>query len=131
MRTLVLDTHALVWFLQNSVRLPVRAKKAIASDQNFKLIPFIAICEIHYLSSRGRFSLSAEVVVAHLVNAAHFEIVPHAVNQLQYMMSGLEMHDSLIVATAKEAEVRNEQKVLLVSKDGEILQKSGLDVLWD
>jgi PIN domain nuclease of toxin-antitoxin system len=52
----IVDTHALIWFLEGNPRLGIRAK-AILSDLSSELIlPAIALAESVWIVSRGKTS---------------------------------------------------------------------------
>jgi len=54
-KTFVVDTHALIWFISRDPRLGNRAR-AILRDPDVRLIiPAIVLAEIKYLAYRDRF----------------------------------------------------------------------------
>lgn len=130
MKALVLDTHALVWFLQKDLRLPLSAQKAILDKANLKFVPFIAICEIHYLHARGRFPLSSLELQNHLDSVSDFEVISHGMELLPHLLCELEIHDALIVASAYMLRDSREMNVKIVSKDRTIAQHSKVPVIW-
>lgn len=56
MRTFVVDTHALVWFLARDARLSERARTVLQDPAVRLIIPAIVLAEIKYLGSKGRFA---------------------------------------------------------------------------
>ena len=127
----ILDTHTLVWFLQKDKNLSKKALKLILKADVTKVIPFIVLCEIHYLHARGRFATSAQEVMLKLHEVDHFEISSHTANQVPYLMPELEIHDALIVGTALSYRESNSGDVVIVSRDKEIKNFSPLPVIWD
>lgn len=131
MRILILDTHTLVWFLQKDKRLSPKALKLLVNDSDKKIIPFIVLCEIHYLHAKSRFNLTAKQVVDIINQTKNFEIVSQSVDLVPHLMNELEIHDALIVATALFKENQESNPVIIVSKDHLIHQHSPLEVVWD
>ncbi|MEZ4662681.1 MAG: PIN domain-containing protein [Caldilineaceae bacterium] len=50
----ILDTHALVWYLEGSPRLGQQAKSAMEADDSDLVLPLIALSEATFLIERGR-----------------------------------------------------------------------------
>lgn len=131
MKTCILDTHTLVWFLQKDKRLSSKALKLLVNDSDKKIIPFIVLCEIHYLHAKSRFNLTAKQVVDIVNQTKNFEIANQSVDLVPYLMDELEIHDALIVATALLKKEQESYQVIIVSKDHLIHQHSPLEVVWD
>ena len=130
MKSVVLDTHTLVWFLQKDKALPSNVLKFILRDDILKVIPFIVICEVHYLHAHGRFPTSAQEVTLKIREAENFEVAPHTEEQLPHLLSDLGIHDALIVATALVHQEKG-QEVIILSRDEAIKKHSSLPVIWD
>ena len=130
MKSAILDTHTLVWFLQKDPRLPKKALKLILRSDVLKKIPFIVICEIHYLHARGRFPISIQDVTALLKETDDFEIASHTEEQMPHLFSDLEIHDALIVATAL-AYQEGDHDVVILSRDDQIKKHSPVPVVWN
>ena len=64
MRTFVVDTHALVWFLSRDSRLSEKARSIFRDPTVRLIIPAIVLAEIKYLSSKGRFLQTLDDVLA-------------------------------------------------------------------
>jgi len=54
----VIDTHALVWFLEGNEKLGRKALKVFRDSTEKLIIPSIVLAEIKYLSYKGRTRLS-------------------------------------------------------------------------
>jgi PIN domain nuclease of toxin-antitoxin system len=50
----VVDTHALVWFLEKNPRLSTAARNALRDPSAKIVVPTIVLAEIHFLHARGR-----------------------------------------------------------------------------
>jgi PIN domain nuclease of toxin-antitoxin system len=53
----VLDTHALVWYLEGSPRLSINAKAVIDAPDNQLVLPLIGLTEAVFIIGRGRTSI--------------------------------------------------------------------------
>lgn len=65
----VLDTHAVVWFLEGSSRLGAAAKVAMSSPKADLVIPTIVLVEAGFLYSKKRTSVDVSAV-QHALGAA-------------------------------------------------------------
>lgn len=131
MSILVLDTHALVWFLQKDARLTLPARQAILDSRFRKMIPFLVCCEIHYLHAKEKFPLSAIDVLEIIRQTGDFELASHTEDQVGHLKSELDIHDAVIVATACALQESGKNKVHIVSKDEKIRAHSPVPILWD
>ena len=59
----IVDTHSLVWFLEDSPRLGTRAKVALQAKNSLLGIPSIVLVEVKYLSTKGRVESSFQKIV--------------------------------------------------------------------
>ena len=75
---LLLDTHALIWWLAGSDRLPVAAQRAIADDENDKLISAASAWEITTKVRLGKLPGAEEFAedVAGAIAGEGFEALP-------------------------------------------------------
>lgn len=125
----VTDTHALVWYFQADRRLGVNALKAFEQTlhKGKIIVPTVVLAELMYIARRGRISLSFNETLAIINECKNFEITPLDLETLviaDRIEANLEMHDRLIVATAKKF------RVSLLTKD-EVIQSSGvIKTVW-
>lgn len=100
MKTFVLDTHALVWFLSRDHRLSDTVA-AIMRDPDVQLIvPAIVLAEVKHLGYRGRFEQTLENVLAVLSDDPRCIVQVIDLAVVRASPASLEIHDSLIVGTA-------------------------------
>ena len=57
----LLDTHTLIWFLENDPRLSTKSKKLIEDMYNDIFVSILSLWEINIKISIGRLSLSQSV----------------------------------------------------------------------
>lgn len=133
MTNAVTDTHALIWYLENSPRLSSAANKLFdACDQGESIIyvPTICLVEIIYLQEKGRISANLKqqfdnelkrgesgLVIIDLTS----EVVDELSNIPRTAVS--ELPDRIIAATALHLGVP------LISRD-QVMQQAGLTVIW-
>jgi PIN domain nuclease of toxin-antitoxin system len=103
---LLLDTHALLWFLANDARLSGAAKTAIEDLVNERWLSPISLLEIAIKVRIGKLSLPATFAVMFPADLATTDIhlVPLEVDHIE-LLTSLTLHhkdpfDRLIAATA-------------------------------
>lgn len=129
----VVDTHALVWFLEGNPRLGVRAR-AVLEDQNSELVlPVVALAEACWMIEHGRTSIPMiddflETITAdpRIVVAPFDRIV---LDKTLPLTTIAEMHDRQIVATALLLSDQGEI-VAVLTKDTNIRNSGLVSVIW-
>jgi PIN domain nuclease of toxin-antitoxin system len=133
MSSVVVDTHAFVWYLLRSPRLSARAletmQAAVAAGHPI-LVPAICLVEIVYLVEKGRIPAAdwQKLDEALLRPDSAVHVVPLSESIARRVAhipreSVPDMPDRIIAATALQLAVP------LVSRDAKI-QASGIDVIW-
>ena len=127
MKTFVVDTHTLVWFLSGSLRLS-RAAHTILRDPTVRLIiPAIVLAEIKYLGNRGRFAQTLDDVLRVIGTDPRCLVYPIDLGVVQRAPAALDIHDGLIVGTA----LAQSTAVEGILTCDEAVTKSGLvPVIW-
>src|SRR3712207_6296332 len=69
--TYVVDTHALVWFLESSPRLSTAAQNALTDRTTQVVVPTIVLAEITFLYARQRITIDLPHVLTHIASAAN------------------------------------------------------------
>ena len=96
MKEVVVDTHALIWFLEDHPRLPGKAKLVLADEQSKLLIPVIVLCELlYYLKKQGRQAIFPEIF-QQLEKDSRVLLLPLTPQHTLQMRVDLEMHDAII-----------------------------------
>lgn len=125
---LLIDTHALIWFLNGDEQLSKKAKYAIEEDSNNKIVSIASIWEIAIKVSlkRLKFAHGFEQFLT-LIEDNGFEILPisfeHAV-----ILSNLEFihrdpFDRLLIAQCKS------EGLSIISKD-ELIGQYNIPLIW-
>lgn len=76
--TLLLDTHALLWFLKDDLQLSASAKGAIEHSANRKMISIVSCWEIAIKAGLGKLKLGepAAVLLSREIPANSFDLLP-------------------------------------------------------
>jgi PIN domain nuclease of toxin-antitoxin system len=99
-KTFVVDTHVLVWFLSSSPRLSATALTILRDPTVRLIIPAIVLAEIKYLSGRGRFAQTLDDVLRVISTDPRCLLYPIDLSVVQKAPASLDIHDGLIVGAA-------------------------------
>jgi len=127
MRTFVVDTHALAWFVGRDPRLSAKVR-TILRDPNVRLIiPAIVLAEIKYLAHKGRLAQTLDDVLRVIGSDPRCTIYPVDLSVISKAPLGLDIHDSLIVGTAL---VQREGIAGILTQDEAITSSGLIPTLW-
>ncbi|MEZ4731255.1 MAG: PIN domain-containing protein [Caldilineaceae bacterium] len=130
----VVDTHTLLWFLDNHKKLGVAAAKILADPNVILLLPAIVLSEAFFIIEKGRtpFSITELDLLQAVKDDTRFVVIPldePVVNETLQCKVIPEMHDRQIVATALLAQTA-EIQVAILTRD-ENIQNCGLvQTIW-
>ena len=129
----VTDTHALIWYLEDSSRLSTAANEVFNKCEKGELsiyIPTICLIEIIYLQEKGHISSGMKTQLDNALKTGSSGLI------LGDLTSGVadalatiprnivpDMPDRIIAATAKHLDLP------LISKDKKIIS-SGINIIW-
>jgi len=131
----ILDTHALVWFVEGNKRLSESAKAVIAAADSQMVLPLIALAEAAIIIERGRTTISdVSKFLARVYADTRIEIFPLTLDVFERSLTpeGLripELHDRFIVSTGLHLQDLGET-VEIVTKDQAITDAGVLSVIW-
>ena len=130
----VVDTHALIWFLEGNLRLGTNAKTILSDSASQLILPAIALAEAVWIVDRARTSIPS---VTDLLNAIDgdpriviYPVDKAVIEQSISLTSITEMHDRLIVATAIVLENKGEKTALLTC-DRNITASELVTIIWE
>jgi len=132
----ILDTHALVWFLEGNSRLGQKAIAVMESDDSCIVLPLIALSEATLLIERGRIGIpSVSDLLSDVREDERIEIFPlnWDVFERSLTTEGLsipELHDRFIVSTGLHIQDLGDT-VEIITRDESILESGVLPVIWD
>ena len=128
----VLDTHALIWYLEGDRRLGRSARSALRDTANPIFLPVIALAEAVWLIERGRTGIpSVASLLSDVTLDARIIIVPltRIIVEITTSLTTIdEMHDRQIVATALH--LTDTQPVRLLTRDENITASRLVPTLW-
>src|SRR3972149_2617779 len=125
---LVVDTHALVWYLEGSPKLGRVARRLLLDPTARVTVPTIVLAEARFLEETGRTRVSWDEILSALEADARFTVFPLTLDVLRRMPKGtaLEMHDAIICATGLlESELVTED-VSVITKDRRLVESGVL-----
>ncbi|MCA9939801.1 MAG: PIN domain-containing protein [Anaerolineales bacterium] len=131
----LLDTHALVWFVEGNKRLSESAKAIIAATDSQMVLPLIALAEASLIIERGRTTISDMSKLLNRVYAdTRIEIFPLTLDVFERSLTpeGLQMpelHDRFIVSTGLHLQDLGDT-VEIITKDQAITDAGVLSVIW-
>lgn len=133
MRNAVTDTHALIWYLEDSSRLSSAANQAFDRCDKGEIvvyIPTICIVEIVYLQERGRISADMKAQLeAGLMAGTSGMVLANLTSEVVDALATIprdsvpDMPDRIIAATAIHLGLP------LISKDSK-MPLSGVSIIW-
>jgi PIN domain nuclease of toxin-antitoxin system len=126
----VLDTHPIIWFVEADPRLSTTVKAAMQEPLAEFVVPTIALVEIQFLRAKRRITSDLASVYRDFIGAANCKVHPLDEQVVSLIPTGLNIHDSIIVATALVYRDLFEQPVTLITKDREIGRSGLIQTLW-
>lgn len=130
----VVDTHTLLWFLDNYKKLGASAANVLADPNVLLILPAIALSEALFVIEKGRtpFTITETDLLQAVENDPRFVVTPldeAVIHQTLQCKVVPEMHDRQIVATALLAQTNGNQ-VAVLTRD-ESIQNCGLvQTIW-
>lgn len=128
--TYLVDTHALVRFLEGSPRLGRVVLNALSDTAAPIVIPTIVLAEIMFLYARHRIAIDLPHVLAHIASAAHCVVYPLDGAVVGRLPTTLNIHDAIIVASALVFRNVLSERTAVVTKDADIAASGLVDVFW-
>jgi PIN domain nuclease of toxin-antitoxin system len=126
---LLVDTHAVIWFITEDQKLPGKTKQIIENIDNNCFVSIASIWEIAIKHSLGRLDLNTDLKrIFQIIENSGFELLPITVAQI-LINAGLKYHhsdpfDRIIIA---QAICENLQ---IVSKDEQFVNYN-VPIVWE
>ena len=124
---LLLDTHAFVWFLVESKRIPGRLMATLIDPAHTVHVSAVSVWEVAIKSGLGKLSLPLERLEAIIDDAGFGElpvIFAHALEVRHLPLLHRDPFDRLLIAQARH------ERLTLVTRDPDI-RRYPVDTLWD
>lgn len=130
----IVDTHALIWFLESNPRLGAAAKAVLDDPASELVLPVIALAEAVDIVDKRRTKIPTVAdLLSDVANDVRLEIQPFTLEILSVSLQARtvpEMHDRLIVAAGLALQNQGEQ-VAILTRDVSITTAALLPVIWD
>jgi PIN domain nuclease of toxin-antitoxin system len=125
----VIDTHALIWYFEDSPKLSPAARLAfeeIEKGNAFGVVPTIVLAELVHLADNKKTPININETINQLKQADNFGIVSLDLTVILLMIpeKAYEIHDRVIVATAKSFDAA------LITKDEHIRNAGTISCIW-
>lgn len=127
----VTDTHAFVWFLTDDQRLGEKAREIfVQADEGETqvVVPTVVLMETLYICEKHRAGLKFREVLSKVRGALNYPIYPldlKVVTECQVLPKELDLHDRVIVSTAKLLNAK------ILTKDKDIVDYKVVGTIWD
>ena len=126
----VIDTHALVWYLSGDQRLGSQAQRILSDPSAQLIIPTIVLAEARHISDRKRIAVSFDEIMRSIATATRVTILPLDIFTVAKLPEELDIHDSLVVATALTARELFGEEIAILTRDEAITASGLLPVSW-
>lgn len=127
----VVDTHGLVWFMAEDARLSPRGEALLRQAEEAAgiqvLVPTVVLAEAAYIAEKRRVEIGIGEVIERVSRSDGYAIVPFDFPVVKAMLElprALEMHDRIIVATARHYEAE------LITRDEAIRASGVIRTVW-
>lgn len=128
--TYIVDTHAIIWLLEDDMRLSRAASDVLDDKDSQFVLPTIVLAEIAFLYARQRITIGLPGVFAHITDAANCAVYPLDEVVVQHLPNKLNIHDAIIVATALTLRDELGEDIAVITKDAEITSSGLVKVIW-
>jgi PIN domain nuclease of toxin-antitoxin system len=129
----VIDTHALIWFLEGNQRLGTQAQAILSNFDSQLVLPAIALAEAAWIVERGKTSIPSVNALFNAINSdsriAVYPLDQTIIDRTLSLLTIQEMHDRQIVATAVILQDRGEI-VALLTCDRNITASGLISIIW-
>ena len=126
---LLVDTHALIWFITDNNKLPINTKKFIESNDNDCYVSIATFWEIGIKNSIGRLDLNSDLQkIFQLIEESGFDILPITTNHI-LQNADLELYhqdpfDRIIIAQVIV------EKMTIITKDTQF-KNYNIPIVWE
>lgn len=126
----VVDTHALIWYLSDDPRLGETVRANLENESSQVAISVIVLAEIKHLFAKRKITLSFDEILERIGEDDRCMIYPFDLPCLEVLPINLDLHDGMIVATARILRDHLNEEVVVVTKDEEIKRSGLIPTIW-
>ena len=113
----VVDTHALLWYLEGSRELGQDARRVLAETTDSLILPTIVLAEARYAIARQRSPVTWGDLLTEVGDEERFLVHPLDMDILRRVSDALEMHDAIVCATALTYHEASGEPVPVITKE--------------
>ena len=96
MTSYIVDTHALVWFLEKNPRLSENAKSALTDTNAQIILPTIVLTEVIFLYAKKKTSVNLSTVLSQVANSSNCIVYPLDEEVVSRIPTDINIHDAII-----------------------------------
>lgn len=126
----ILDTHALVWHLTGDARLGEAARRVIEDENSLLVVPVIVLAEAKHIADRKRIPMPFGEILQAVVDSPQCTVFPLDIFTVAHLPAHLDIHDSLIVATALHCREFFSEEVAILTNDIAITESGLVPTAW-
>jgi len=126
----VVDTHTLLWYLSNDARLGPNALQILSDPSKLLLIPVIVLAEAKHTADRHRVAVPFDTIAQEVTSSPRISVFPMDLAMVSYLSSQLDIHDAIIVATARYCRDYFREDISVLTNDLAISQSGLVTVVW-
>ena len=130
MSTFVVDTHALVWYIDGDERLSAAAEASLDDPAGSLVIPTIVLAEVRYLFAKRRIPISFEDVLGAIEADPRCVVYPFDFACVEALDERLDLHDAIITATALVFRDSIDPSTALVTRDQRVRAAGIVETIW-
>ena len=126
---LLVDTHALIWFITDNNKLPINTKKFIESNDNDCYVSIATFWEIGIKNSIGRLDLNSDLQkIFRIIEESGFDILPittnHILQNADLELNHQDPFDRIIIAQAMV------EKMTIITNDTQF-KNYNTPIVWE
>lgn len=125
----VVDTHALIWFLEGGRRLGEKARRILRDQSQRLIIPTIVLAEAKDLAGRGKTTLPFKEILEATADP-RCTVYPLDLSVVRAMPGGLDIHDAIICGTAFACQETLGEEACLITRDEALVHAGFLRTVW-
>jgi PIN domain nuclease of toxin-antitoxin system len=126
----VVDTHALIWYLQESRRLGKSAEAILSDPESTLVVPTIVLAEARYLIAKKHLAVEWSAVVDFIRSDYRVSLYDIDEDIVSLMPLDLEMHDAIICAMAIYWHDVLREEAAVLTRDREIVESGLVRTIW-
>jgi PIN domain nuclease of toxin-antitoxin system len=125
---LIIDTHALIWFITDNDKLPLKTKQIIENKENNCFVSIATYWEIGIKNSIGRLDLNSDLeTIFQIIEETGFETLPITTSQILRNANLKFYHqdpfDRIIIAQSLT------EKMTIITRDSQF-ENYNVPIIW-